>query len=64
MPLQLPEAFCARMKQMLGPKEYESFLRSYSRPRQRGLRVNTLKISPDKFELLEPDPYEMFEYVY
>ena len=52
--MNLPEAFCKRMKEMLG-EEYEGFLASYEKPRLRGLRVNTRKISPEKF--LEKAPF-------
>ena len=37
---QLPSAFLARMKDMLG-EEYSAFLDSYDSPRKFGLRVNT-----------------------
>lgn len=45
----LPEEFLKRMKDMLG-EEYEEFLASYERPRTFGLRVNTLKMTPEAFE--------------
>ncbi|MCQ2432089.1 MAG: methyltransferase domain-containing protein [Clostridia bacterium] len=44
--IQLPEAFCARMKKLLG-EEYPAFLASYDAPPQRGLRVNRCKSTPD-----------------
>ncbi|MBQ7780245.1 MAG: RsmB/NOP family class I SAM-dependent RNA methyltransferase [Clostridia bacterium] len=40
--MKLPEAFCARMKMMLGD-EYEAFLSSYDRPNTPSLRLNPLK---------------------
>ncbi len=46
--MNLPEAFCARMKMMLGD-EYDAFLSSYDRPSTPSLRLNPLKknnISP------------------
>ena len=46
----LPENFLIRMKEMLGEKEYEDFLKSYEKPRTFGLRLNTAKISPQEFE--------------
>lgn len=51
----LPEAFLARMKEMLG-NEYEAFLESYTRPRTFGLRLNTAKISAGEFEKIVPFP--------
>lgn len=51
----LPDAFLARMKDMLG-EEYNAFLRSYEMPRSFGLRLNTAKISCKEFEKLVPFP--------
>ena len=52
----LPESFKARMKADLGAEEYERFIASYSLPPVRGLRVNTLKVSTERF--LELCPWE------
>lgn len=38
----LPEAFCSRMKGLLG-EEYEAFIESYSQEQAKGLRLNRLK---------------------
>ena len=51
--MALPEEFQNRMREMLGV-EYEAFMASYEEPRQYGLRVNTLKISPEEFERISP----------
>ena len=40
--MNLPEAFCARMKMMLGD-EYDDLLSSYERPSTPSLRLNPLK---------------------
>lgn len=40
--LKLPEAFCARMRGMLG-EEFDAFMQSYRQPRRAGIRINTLK---------------------
>lgn len=53
---QLPQAFLSRMQEMLGD-EYPAFLKSYENPRHFGLRVNTLKISVEKF--LEISPFHL-----
>lgn len=50
---QLPQPFLNRMKEML-QDEYEAFLKSYDAPRKFGLRVNTGKISPEKFREIAP----------
>ena len=55
------EEFLGRMKSMLGD-EYESFLKYYESEHFRGLRVNTLKCSPEKLKKLigfdlEPTPF-------
>ena len=58
----LPAEFLVRMKSELGD-EFPDFLKSYDRPPERGIRVNTLKISVEEFKkispfLLEPTPWE------
>lgn len=53
MNIQLPQAFLSRMEKMLGD-EFPDFLESYQAPRQFALRVNTAKISVEKFLELSP----------
>ena len=60
--MDLPSEFLTRMKSELGDG-FADFLKSYSRPPERGIRVNTLKISAEDFKkispfLLEPVPWE------
>lgn len=51
----LPEQFTQRMrKQLKGEDEFFAFLSSYDRPTYKGLRVNTLKISPEEFAGITP----------
>lgn len=61
MSINLPESFKNRMQEMLGD-EYQAFLDSYELKDKSGVRVNTLKLSPDKFQKLskfklEPIPW-------
>lgn len=49
----LPRPFLERMQRLLGG-EYADFLASYERPAPCGLRVNTLKIAPERFCALAP----------
>ena len=51
----LPEAFLRRMKERLG-KDFPAFLASYEEAPYKGLRVNTLKISPAEFSRRAPFP--------
>ena len=51
--MDLPELFEKRMEEMLG-EEYPSFAASYEKPRTWGLRVNTLKITPEEFIRMAP----------
>jgi NOL1/NOP2/sun family putative RNA methylase len=51
----LPKLFLDRMKQQLGD-EFDPFLISYDEPSSLGLRVNTLKLNPEKFASLSPFP--------
>lgn len=53
----LPPAFVERMRVLLGD-EAEAFFASYERPATSGLRVNTLKVTPDAFRTLSPWPLE------
>ncbi len=50
---QLPVAFVTRMRALLGT-EAEDFLESLSQPPRLGLRVNTLKITPETFRSISP----------
>ncbi len=49
----LPPLFLSRMKDQLGD-EYAAFLVSYDQPPDVGLRVNTLKLSPEEFKRVSP----------
>ncbi len=53
----LPAGFTAKMQALLGA-EAEAFLTSLAEPSRVGLRVNTLKCSPEMFEELSPWPLE------
>lgn len=60
--MKLPEDFEARMQRMLGDT-YPAFRKSYEAPRWRGLRVNTLKITPEEFERIAPFPVRRVPWV-
>lgn len=49
----LPESFISRMKKELGA-DFPSFIECYEKPPVRGLRVNTLKLSPEEFASVSP----------
>jgi len=57
MSLKLPPAFLKRMKDYLGD-DYAAFLASYDHPSNIGLRINTLKITPEEFETISPFPLD------
>ncbi len=68
----LPNEFINRMKQMMEPEEFESFVSSYDRPRAQALRINPLKcaetekvkkVLQDNFHL-EEVPWEKNGYYY
>ena len=46
---RLPEEFIVRMKKLLGEEEMAQYLASFDEERVYGLRVNTLKITPEEF---------------
>ena len=51
--MQPPFEFLERMKKELG-ENYVAFLKSYDLPPEKGIRVNTLKISVSEFEKISP----------
>lgn len=54
--MSLPESYLTTMKEMLGA-DYEAYLESFNDSRLYGLRVNTLKITPEEF--LKIAPFEL-----
>lgn len=57
MKIQLPNEFLQEMESLLG-EEYGQYLDSFDRPRNYGLRVNTLKWTPEECEKRLPWPLE------
>ena len=51
--MKLPDSFVNKMQHMLGP-EFAEFMASYDQPRNYGLRVNTLKLTPGEFARISP----------
>ena len=51
--MNLPKLFEDRMRTLLG-EEYEAYLQCYHKPHFGGLRVNTLKSTPEEFEKICP----------
>jgi len=51
--MNLPDSFKDRMKMLLGD-EYDEYLQCYDRQSLSGLRINTLKTSPEEFERICP----------
>lgn len=51
--MKLPDAFVARMHELLGD-EAAAFVASYERPAPTGLRVNMLKLRPEHLERIAP----------
>ena len=46
--MELPQAYLARMRAMLGEEGCMAYLEETARPPRRALRVNTLKASPER----------------
>ncbi len=59
--MNLPFEFSARMQRELGAS-FADFLGSYSRPVERAIRVNTLKISAEEFKKISPFLLEPVEW--
>ncbi|MDF2907291.1 MAG: hypothetical protein K0R34_2612 [Herbinix sp.] len=51
--MNLPKLFEDRMRKLLG-KEYDDYLECYDKPHFGGIRVNTLKSTPEEFERICP----------
>ncbi len=51
--LTLPREFAERMREMLG-NDFPSFCESYAKPAHPSLRVNTLKLSPERLREIAP----------
>ena len=51
---KLPERFLKRMEERLPADEREAFFAVYEKKPVKGLRVNTLKISPERYEKISP----------
>ena len=47
--IKVSKEFLNRMKDLLGAEEFEAYVNSFEEERLYGLRVNTLKISPEEF---------------
>ncbi len=54
--MELPVLFLEQMKALLGEEEYKAYIESFEQKRVYGLRVNTMKLSTEKWE--EIDPFE------
>lgn len=52
--MRLPEEYVERMKKLLSPEDFQAYMDSFEKKNVRGLRVNTLKISPEEFEKISP----------
>ena len=51
--INLPREFSERMSRTLG-NNFDKFLKSYDLPPVKGVRINTLKISPEEFKKISP----------
>lgn len=60
--MQFPAEYEKRMKKQL-KEEYDDYVRCFQRPCASGLRVNTLKLSPDAFLALSGDLLERIPWI-
>ena len=60
--MKLPQLFEDRMRNLLG-EEFEEYLQCYSNPHYGGIRVNTLKMTPEEFEPICPFSIERIPWV-
>lgn len=52
--MELPVLFLEQMKALLGEEEYKAYIESFEQKRVYGLRVNTMKLSTQTWEQLDP----------
>ena len=52
--MKLPQEFIDRMITLLGEEEFSVYEKSLDMPRYNGLRVNTLKFTPEEFKAISP----------
>ncbi len=57
-PEQLPDLFLLRMRDLLGPEEFDAFYEALRRPPTGAIRVNTLKVEVARFKEISPFPLE------
>jgi len=55
-PVPIPARFLERMKNFLGEEEFPAFAESLNAVPKSGLRVNTLKLTPEQFKAISPFP--------
>lgn len=53
-PVPIPAIFLDRMKNFLGEDEFPAFAESLNATPKSGLRVNTLKLTPQQFQIISP----------
>ena len=52
--MELPVLFLEQMKSLLGEEEYKAYIESFEQKRVYGLRVNTMKLSVQQWEAMDP----------
>lgn len=60
--MKLPIEFASKMKTLLG-EEFDDYIKSFNKPAYNGIRVNTLKVSPEEFQGISPFPIERIPWI-
>lgn len=60
---KLSEAFWDQMKELLGEEEFKAYLKSFDQEGWQGLRVNTLKVTPEEFIGIAKIPLEPVAFI-
>lgn len=61
---KLSEEFLTRMRDLLGEQGFKEYLASFEKERHYGLRVNCLKISPERFQTLSSLTLEAVPWIF
>ena len=61
--IDLPEEYCDSMRKLLGEKDYELYIKSFEKKSVSAIRINTMKISVDKWREMSPFSLEPIPWI-
>lgn len=61
--IDLPEEYCDSMRKLLGEEEYRLYIKSFDKKSVSAIRINTMKISVDKWKEMSPFSLEPIPWI-